>query len=49
MLCPPSYSNKAKNKRNITGGYTMKDVAYNPSALLVVGMLIAAAYTLLGI
>ena len=27
----------------------MKDVAYNPSALLVVGMLIAAAYTLLGI
>lgn len=26
----------------------MKDVAYNPSALLVVGMLIAAAYTLPG-
>ena len=49
MHCPPSYSHKANHKRNITGGYTMKDVAYNPSALLVVGMLIAAAYTLLGI
>ncbi len=35
--------------QNITGGYTMKDVVYNPSALLIVGMLIAAVYTLLGI
>jgi hypothetical protein len=40
---PPSNGHRTKNK----GEYTMDDLRFDPSALLIVGMLIGVVYTLL--